>query len=80
MQMLLNDLIDEYGEHSVILALRKLIEAVNCDDEPSLWAQDIMKQAVENNITDGTYPKQFATREQVVAMIMRAKFGKNEKK
>lgn len=74
--MLLNDLVDEYGEQNVYNAFRILIEAVTGDNEPSAWAQQYINDAIENDITDGTSPKMFATREQVATMIIRAKFGK----
>lgn len=41
--------------------------------EPSNWAKDDWQWAIENKITDGTNPKGAITREQVVAMIRRAK-------
>lgn len=42
-------------------------------NEPSNWAKDDWQWAIENKITDGTNPKGNITREQVVAMIRRAK-------
>lgn len=32
------------------------------------WAESIMKKAIQNGITDGSRPRSFATREEVVAM------------
>lgn len=38
----------------------------------STWAESTQKTAIDLGITDGTNPQMFATREQVVAMIVRA--------
>jgi GH25 family lysozyme M1 (1,4-beta-N-acetylmuramidase) len=43
------------------------------NNEPSSWAKDDWNWAIENGVTDGTNPQGLATREQVVAMIRRAK-------
>jgi GH25 family lysozyme M1 (1,4-beta-N-acetylmuramidase) len=43
------------------------------NNEPSSWAKDDWNWGIENGITDGSNPQGLATREQVVAMIRRAK-------
>lgn len=43
------------------------------NNEPSSWAKDDWNWGIENSITDGSNPQGLATREQVVAMIRRAK-------
>ena len=40
--------------------------------EPSAWAKEAVEWAMKNNITDGTYLKNAATREEVITMIYRA--------
>lgn len=42
------------------------------NNEPSEWAKKEWQEAINQGITDGTMPKKTATREEVVAMIMRA--------
>ncbi|NLY44593.1 MAG: N-acetylmuramoyl-L-alanine amidase [Tissierella sp.] len=42
-------------------------------DAPSPWAADAWDWAKENGITDGSRPKEFATREEIITMIYRAK-------
>ena len=37
------------------------------------WAKDEWEKAVKDGLTDGTMPQAFATREQVIAMILRSK-------
>lgn len=45
----------------------------NTNDTPSEWAKEAWEWGIENGITDGSNPQGLATREQVVAMIRRAK-------
>lgn len=42
-------------------------------EKPSKWAEDDWNWGIENRITDGRRPKDYATREEVIAMIRRAK-------
>ena len=42
-------------------------------DKPSKWAEEDWEWAKRNKITDGSRPKDNATREEIVAMIRRAK-------
>jgi hypothetical protein len=46
-------------------------ETVRNADQPSEWATESWEWGKENGITDGTNPRDYATREQVVAMINR---------
>lgn len=39
---------------------------------PSQWAEESWKEAQEKNITDGSRPKGYATREEVTAMVLRS--------
>lgn len=45
------------------------------DHTPSVWAKDSVKWAKANNISDGTRPKDNATREEVLTMLYRLKKG-----
>lgn len=60
---------------SVERELKKLAngEKSKIKQEPSNWAKEAWEWGVENGITDGTNPKGNITREQVMAMIYRAK-------
>ena len=40
-------------------------------DKPSNWAKEAWEWAIENGITDGTRPKEPATREEIVTMLYR---------
>lgn len=40
---------------------------------PSQWAEETWQEAQEQSITDGSRPKGYATREEVAAMLLRAK-------
>lgn len=40
-------------------------------NEPSEWAVESIKKLTSLGITDGTRPKEFATREEVMVMIAR---------
>lgn len=40
--------------------------------EPSVWAKELLGQAVERNLTDGTRPQAFATRQEVAVMMLAA--------
>lgn len=41
------------------------------DTEPSNWAKEIIKEAVEKGITDGSRPLGYAKREEVAAMVLK---------
>ena len=43
------------------------------DNTPSAWAQEAWDWAVKNKITDGTRPKDMATREEIITMLYRFK-------
>ncbi len=72
-EIMLQKLIDKYGELKVETALIKLIESVNNDGKPSEWAENELQEAINNGITDGTNPKMFATRQEVAIMVNRSK-------
>ena len=42
------------------------------NDKPSPWAKDAWEWAIKNGITDGSRPKDNATREEIITMIYRA--------
>lgn len=79
--------IDKYGEETVIfhrenpntkktcpgtsLDKETLIKEAKLIHEPSPWAKEAWQWAIENGITDGTNPREMATREQVVTMLYR---------
>lgn len=42
-------------------------------NEPDAWAKDTWDQAIKDGVTDGTRPKDNATRQEIIAMIYRAK-------
>lgn len=46
---------------------------IKVENKPSKWAEKDWQWGIENKITDGTNPQGLCTREQVVAMIKRAK-------
>lgn len=69
---MLQELCEKYGEENVRKALVKLIETVNDDGLPAGWAEDELKKAKELGITDGSNPEMFTTRQETVAMIVRA--------
>lgn len=46
---------------------------IKMENKPSKWAEKDWQWGIENKITDGTNPQGLCTREQVVAMIKRAK-------
>ena len=54
--------------------LYKLKEEKRMDkDKPSAWAKEAWEWAKKEGITDGTRPKDNATREEIITMIYRAK-------
>lgn len=60
--------------------LRKGVVSVNkpipnklVDNQPSPWAKEYWDQAKKDGVTDGTRPKDTATREEIITMIYRAK-------
>ena len=61
-------LIEEYGEEAVEKAFKRLIESVNDDGLPTKWAKDELDEAIKLEITDGTNPEMFATRQEVAIM------------
>lgn len=48
-------------------------EKSKANQEPSKWAKDDWEWGIKNKITDGSNPKEIATREEVVSMIRRTK-------
>lgn len=74
--VMLNELIQKYGEDAVKNALVKLIESVNDDGVESDWAKEEYKEAKELGITDGINPEMFAKRQEVAIMVKRAVKGK----
>lgn len=71
-EIMLEKLIDKYGEKQVEDAFVKLIESINDDGKPAQWAENELQQAIDNGITDGTRPEMFATRQEVAIMVNRA--------
>jgi N-acetylmuramoyl-L-alanine amidase len=45
---------------------------VEDNNKPSPWAKEAWEKAVKKGITDGTRPKDTATREEVILMLARA--------
>lgn len=80
--------IDKYGEKSIVfhrdnknanktcpgtsLEKEKLIQEAKNIGEPSVWAKDAWDWAIDEKITDGTNPKNLATREEVITILYRA--------
>jgi len=56
------------------IALIKEVLAGN-GDTPSTWAKDTWDKAKKDDITDGTKPQGYATKEQVIAIVERANKG-----
>lgn len=56
------------------------INEIGATNEPSAWAEKegIIEKAKQEKISDGSKPKAFATREQVMAMILRMHDNENE--
>ena len=48
-------------------------EKTKVNHEPSNWAKEAWEWGIKNGVTDGSNPKDTATREEVIAMICRAK-------
>lgn len=71
-EVMLNELVKEYGEENVKKAIRKLVESVNDDGKESEWATKEFEEAKKLGITDGTNPEMFATRQEVAIMVKRA--------
>ena len=69
---MIQKLIDKYTEEAVEKALVKLIESVNDDGKESKWATEEFEEAKKLEITDGTNPEMFATRQEVAIMVKRA--------
>lgn len=71
------NIISEENEDMTEEQVRKIVQeeikrALAGGDTPSTWAKEEMEEAVKLGITDGTHPTGYATREQAVAMILRA--------
>ncbi|MEK4630179.1 MAG: hypothetical protein ABS944_08985 [Solibacillus sp.] len=47
-------------------------ETYEKDAAPTTWAEDAVEWAKENGVSDGTYLKRPATREEVITMIYKA--------
>ena len=65
-------LIDKYGEDNVEHALSRLIETYIDDGNPAPWARKEVEEAKELQLTDGTNPEMFTTRQEVMIMCLRA--------
>lgn len=50
----------------------ELYEEQAKDMTPSAWAKEEWEEAIKLDITDGSYPKRYTTREETAAMIVRA--------
>lgn len=70
--IMLDELIKEYGEPQVKKALERLIKTENDDGLPAPWAEKELEEAKEKLITDGTNPEALATRQEVALMVLRA--------
>lgn len=86
--MLMKYFIDKYGEKTIVfhrenpntkktcpgtsIDKEKLIQEAKNLHEPSPWAKEAWEWAIKKGITDGTNPKELATREQVITMLYRA--------
>lgn len=69
---MLEELINKYGKEKVKNALDKMVQSLNSDNNPSNWAKEEYQEAIKLNITDGTRPKMYSTREETAIMIKRA--------
>lgn len=69
---MIQKLIDKYTEEVVEKALVKLIETVNDDGKEAKWATEEFEEAKKLEITDGTNPEMFATRQEVAIMVKRS--------
>ena len=72
-EIMIAELINKYGNQVVLEALSRLCEVYKNREEISEWAEDTVKQAIVDGITDGSRMGDFATREEVVTMITRKK-------
>jgi len=57
-----------------LLKLKEVIAIVNKilqgkDTKPSAWAEKSIAWAVKNKVSDGSRPKGYATREEVIVML-----------
>ncbi len=68
-----DEFIKKYGKENVKKGLDKLFASVSDDGKPSEWAKDEFEEAKKMNITDGSNPEMFATRQEVAIMVKRAK-------
>ena len=78
--VMINELIEKYGEENVKMAISRLIETFMDDGLPSGWAVEEVEKAKEMGITDGSNPEMWATRQEVMMMVYRGvNMAKNEK-
>lgn len=70
--VVIQELINKYGEEAVKNALEQLIKSVNDDGLPAKWAENELKEAIDLGITDGKNPEMFAKRQEVAIMVKRA--------
>jgi len=77
--IMLNNLIEEFGESVVYSALRNLCEKEKNKNIVPEWAKEEFESAIEAGITDGTRPQSLATRVETAVMIERANNSEEEK-
>lgn len=51
---------------------KRIVEEVKGMEKPDAWAEEAYRWAVENGVTDGTRPKETATRQEVVTIAYNA--------
>lgn len=66
--------VEDLNEEQTRKIVREEIEAAlkGYNTEPSKWAKEIIAEAVEKGITDGSRPKGYLTREEGAAMALKA--------
>ena len=66
--------VEDLTREETIKLIDERLEAVlkGYNSKPSNWAKEILKEAVEEGITDGTRPKGYLTREEGAAMALKA--------
>ena len=69
---MLDKFIEKYTAEVVEKGLDILFSSISDDGLPSEWAEKEFKEAKDLEITDGTNPEMFATRQEVAIMIKRA--------
>lgn len=72
---ILNKPFEIKGEPMTRQEIEDLIKEIliGTGDIPSAWANEMWHNAIKEGITDGTRPKGYATREEVVALIVKSK-------